>query len=134
MPTRTQPKRASDDLNQLVELSSSPEFRKLNEDLRAATLNYFKMLDQSLAFSMAGNDDKATEITNGGARDLRRTLRDQITKSIEGIALEMTQAKDDAAADVALTKWELVGSAAAGLTLAIALMSVIVIFGIARPL
>jgi methyl-accepting chemotaxis protein len=127
-------KKASDDLNQLVELSSSPEFRKLNEALRDATLNYFKMLDQSLAFATAGNDDKATEITNGGARDLRRTLRDQITKSIEGIALEMNQAKDDAAANVALTKWELIGSAAAGLTLAIGLIGAIVIYGITRPL
>jgi hypothetical protein len=38
---------------------------------------------------MAGDEEKATEITNGGARDLRRSLRDQITKSIDGIALEM---------------------------------------------
>jgi methyl-accepting chemotaxis protein len=127
-------KKASDDLNQLVELSSSPEFRKLNEALRDATLNYFKALDQSLAFSMAGNDDKATAITNGAARDLRRALRDQITKSIDGIALEMDQAKDDAAADVASTKWELIGSAVAGLALAIGLIGAIVIFGVARPL
>jgi methyl-accepting chemotaxis protein len=127
-------KKASDDLNQLVELSSSPEFRKLNEELREATLNYFKMLDQSLAFSMNGNDDKATEITNGGARDLRRALRDRITKSIEGVALEMNQAKDDTAADVVLTNGKLIGSATVGLALGIGLIGVIVIFGVTRPL
>jgi len=131
---RNATKRASDDLNQLVELSSSPEFRKLNEELREATLNYFKILDQSLSFSMAGSDDKATEITNGSARDLRRALRDRITKSIEGVTLEMNQAKEDAGAGVIATKWKLVGSAAVGLSLAIGLVGGIVIFGVTRPL
>ncbi|MFL4989881.1 MAG: HAMP domain-containing protein, partial [Microvirga sp.] len=46
----------------------------------------------------------------------------------------MNQAKDDAAADVASTKWELIGSAVAGLALAIGLIGAIVIFGVARPL
>jgi HAMP domain-containing protein len=127
-------KKASDELHQLMEMSSSPEFRKLNEELRNATLDYFKVLDQSLAFSMAGDEAKATEITNGGARDLRRALRDRITKSIEGIALEMAQAKDDAAGDVFNTKWNLIGSATVGLALAMGLVGAIVIFGVTRPL
>jgi methyl-accepting chemotaxis protein len=131
---KTATKRASDELNQIVDLSTSAEFRRLNEALRDATLNYFKALDQSLAFSMAGDEEKATEITNGSARDLRRALRDQITKSIDGIALEMNQAKDDTAADVVATEWKLIGSATGGLTLAIGLIGAIVVFGVTRPL
>jgi methyl-accepting chemotaxis protein len=127
-------KKASDDLDQLVQLSSSAEFKKLNESLRDATLNYFKLLEQSIALSMAGNDEKATEITNGGARDLRRSLRDQITKSIEGIAGELEAAKGEAEALALGTQWQLIGSATAGLTLAIGLIGSIVIFGVVRPL
>jgi methyl-accepting chemotaxis protein len=127
-------KKASEELTQLVELSSSPEFRKLNESLRDATLDYFKLLEQSVAASMAGDDGKATEITNGGARDLRRSLRDQITQSVKGVALEMEQAKINANTDAASTQRWLVGSAVAGLLIAIGLLSAIVIYGVARPL
>ncbi len=131
---KTATKKASDDLNQIVDLSSSAEFRKLNENLRDATLNYFKMLEQSLAASMAGNDDKAKEITNGSARDLRRTLRDQITTSIDGIALELNQAKDKAHTDALGTRWVLIGSATGGIAVAIGLICSIVLLGVARPL
>jgi CHASE3 domain sensor protein len=61
--------KASGELEQLVALSSSDELRKLNENLRDATLSYFKTLEQSLTASMRGDEAKATEITNGGARD-----------------------------------------------------------------
>jgi hypothetical protein len=124
---KTATKKASDDLNQIVDLSSSAEFRKLNENLRDATLNYFKMLEQSLAASMAGNDAKATELTNGSARDLRRALRDQITASIDGIALELSQAKEEANTDAFSTRWWLIGSAMSGIAVAIGLICSIVL-------
>ncbi|QRM31546.1 methyl-accepting chemotaxis protein [Microvirga sp. VF16] len=126
--------KASGELDQLINLSSSAEFRKLNENLRDATLNYFKTLEQSLAASMQRDDEKATLITNGSARDLRRQLREQITTSIEGIALELEQSKDAANALAADTKWWLIGSAAAGLSLAIGLLCAITILGVVRPL
>ena len=131
---KTAIKKASDDLDRIVELSSSAEFRKLNENLRSATLSYFRVLEQSLAASMAGNDAAATEITNGVARDLRRALREQITTSIDGIALELEQMKQEASSDALSTRWWLIGSAAGGLTLAIGLLCSIVLLGVTRPL
>ena len=83
---------------------------------------------------MKGDDTKATEMTNGSIRDLRRQLRDQITKSTDGIALESEQSKEDAHALAVSTKWWLIGSATAGLTLAIGLICTITIFGVVRPL
>ncbi|WP_114943863.1 methyl-accepting chemotaxis protein [Microvirga calopogonii] len=127
-------RKASEDLDRIVELSSSDEFRKLNEDLKSATLSYFKVLEQSLAASMAGNDAKAAEITNGAARDLRRALRDQITTSTDGIALELEQMKQEASSDAMSTRWWLIGSAAGGLTFAIGLICAIVLLGVTRPL
>ena len=126
--------KATGELNQLIALSSSPEFRKLNEALKENTLGYFRAMEQSLALSMEGDDTKATEMTNGGIRDLRRQLRDQITKSTDGIALELEQSKEDAHALAVSTKWWLIGSATAGLTLAIGLICTITIFGVVRPL
>ncbi|MEZ0172260.1 methyl-accepting chemotaxis protein [Microvirga sp. TS319] len=122
------------ELDQLVALSSTAEFRSLNENLKAAVVAYFKKLDESLAFSSKGDDAQATEITNGVGRDLRRQLRDQITTSIEGVMAELDQAKEASAALAASTMWWLIGSAVAGLSLAIGLICSITISGITRPL
>ncbi|EIM30658.1 hypothetical protein MicloDRAFT_00005610 [Microvirga lotononidis] len=108
--------------------------RELNEALRDNTLSYFEAMEQSLALSMNGNDAKATELTNGSIRDVRRQLRDQITKSIDGIALELEQSKEDVNALALDTKWWLIGSAAVGLTLAIGPFCSITVFRVVRPL
>jgi methyl-accepting chemotaxis protein len=122
------------ELDQMIALSSSDEFRKLNENLKAAVVNYYNMLEQSIGFSMDNQVAMATEITNGVGRDLRKKLRDQINASIDGIALELQQAKERADSLAASTQWWLIGSAVAGLAIALGLIGAITIFGVTRPL
>jgi len=122
------------ELDQLIALSTSAEFKKLTESLKAAVLNYYKTMDQSLAFSIGKQEAKATEITNGVGRDQRRQLRDEITTSIDGIALELQQAKESADALAVSTRWWLIGAAIFGLTFAISLICWITISGVTRPL
>jgi len=127
-------RQAGTELDQMIALSSSAEFKKLNEELKAAALNYFNVLDQSVAFSTSGKEAEATDITNGLGRDLRIQLRDRITKSIDGVVLELKEAKEEADALAASTKWGLIAAAALGLTLAVGLVCGIVILGVTRPL
>ncbi|QFU15060.1 methyl-accepting chemotaxis protein [Microvirga thermotolerans] len=126
--------KASTELDQLVSLSSSPEFRRLNEELKAAVLTYFKTLEQSMAFSVGGQEDKAVELTNGTGRNQRMKLREQMAQSIEGIAGELQQAKEEANALASATRWRLVEAAAIGLALAIGLVCWITISGVTKPL
>ncbi|KAB0264300.1 methyl-accepting chemotaxis protein [Microvirga brassicacearum] len=121
-------------LDEMIALSSSPEFRKLNENLKASVSKYFEMMSRSTAFAAAGDDESASAISDGEGRNLRRQLREQISASTDGIALELQQAKADAAELAASTGRTLMVSAVLGLVVALGLIGSIAIFGIVRPL
>ncbi|MGF9764086.1 methyl-accepting chemotaxis protein [Microvirga sp. 0TCS3.31] len=121
-------------LDELVALSGTPERRTINENLKTNIVNYFNLMDKSVALSVKDQDAAALVISNGEARDLRRKSRDLLAERIEANEKALTQAAVDAEDLASGTSTTLITSSAFGLIVAIALLGSIVIFAVVRPL
>jgi methyl-accepting chemotaxis protein len=121
-------------LDELVALSGTPERRTINENLKTNIVNYFNLMDKSVALSVKDQDAAALVISNGEARDLRRKSRDLLAERIEANEKALAQAAVDAEDLASGTSTTLITSSAFGLIVAIALLGSIVIFAVVRPL
>jgi methyl-accepting chemotaxis protein len=121
-------------LDELVALSGTPERRTINENLKTNIVNYFNLMDKSVALSVKDQDAAALAISNGEARDLRRKSRDLLVERIEANEKALAQAAVDAEDLASGTSTTLITSSAFGLIVAIALLGSIVILAVVRPL
>jgi methyl-accepting chemotaxis protein len=124
---------ATADADRLIALSP-PERRAMNEELKRAMLDYFKMTDKSMALALANDRDGAIKVTEGEGRSARTKVRDLIRSRIAANEKDLEAAKERAAQLASSTSLALIESAAVGLIVAIGLMGAIAIWGVVRPL
>ncbi|WP_262030674.1 HAMP domain-containing protein, partial [Microvirga sp. Mcv34] len=120
--------------DELIAFSDSAERRTINENIKATLVQYFALMDKSVAHSMQDDDFSALQISNGEGRDLRMKVRNLLT---ERIAINQKALDDSSEASEALassTSTSLIVSSAIGLSIAIALLGAIVVMAITRPL
>ncbi|MBO1905910.1 HAMP domain-containing protein [Microvirga sp. 3-52] len=121
-------------MDELTALSGTAERRAINENLKTHLVNYFNLMDKSVAFGAKDDDFSALQVSNGEGRDVRRKVRDLLTERINANQQGLDSAAEEAEAMASSTSTTLIVSSVFGLTLAIALLGSIVVFAIARPL
>jgi methyl-accepting chemotaxis protein len=121
-------------MDELTALSGTAERRAINDSLKTHLVNYFNLMDKSVAFGAKDDDFSALQVSNGEGRDVRRKVRDLLTERINADQQGLDRAAEEAEAMASSTSTTLIVSSVFGLTLAIALLGSIVVFAIARPL
>ena len=127
-------RRASKAIDELIQLSDTPERRAINEQLKVLAGRFFQISRGAVDFVMEGDAPSATRLSNTDGRSARKALMDSLNKrvaaNVDALAEEKRQASDVAAAATRT----LTAVAAIGLLAAFALLGFVVVFGIARPL
>ncbi|MCJ2015638.1 methyl-accepting chemotaxis protein [Methylobacterium sp. J-076] len=127
-------KLALGEIDRLNAIADSPERVATNESLREQISSLVAMLNRSLAQRMANDVGGAAKIAVIDASPIRTKLREMILKRTTKLTQEFEAARDTAGNAASGAIMILVGSAVAGLVVAMALSVGIVVFGIARPL
>ncbi|MGO4526703.1 HAMP domain-containing protein, partial [Microvirga sp. 2MCAF35] len=120
--------------DELIAFSDSAERRAITENIKATLVNYFALMDKSVAHSMQDDDFSALQISNGEGRNLRMKVRDLLTERIAVNQKALDRASDASEALASSTSMTLIVSSVIGLSIAIALLGSIVVMAITRPL
>jgi methyl-accepting chemotaxis protein len=122
------------DLDALIALSDTPERRATNEQLKKIVEDYFAIMGRTIAHAQLNEGEEAFKISSGEGRALRQKASHALDERAEANAAALEKAKSDAASLASFTSNELIIASSVGLTLAIALLGVIAIYGVTRPL
>ena len=120
--------------DELIALSTSPERRVVNEEIKSLLVAYLSSVEQGIAAGMKGDKAAAAKISGSTSRDVRLKLIAQINTRIAANMRELKAAEEHASEVAASATTTLTAVAAAGLLTATALLTAIAVFGITRPL
>ncbi|HEV2559829.1 MAG TPA: methyl-accepting chemotaxis protein [Microvirga sp.] len=122
------------DLDALIALSDTPQRRTINEGLKNTVLEFFAVMDRSIAHALKNEDEAASRISNGEGRQARIKTRDALEQRIEANAKALDEARREAEDLANSTTRTLIGAASVGLVSAVGLLGAIIVFGVVRPL
>lgn len=125
---------ASKAVDELIQLSDTPERRTINEQLKDLTSSFFSKSRAAVDWVLEGDVASAIRVSNGEGRFARKALVDainmRVTANVQALANEKQQAAEVAAA----ATQTLTIIAGTGLFAAFGLLGLIVVFGVTRPL
>ncbi|WP_201859409.1 MCP four helix bundle domain-containing protein, partial [Microvirga soli] len=121
-------------LDALIALSELPERRASNEQLKKIVEDYFAIMGRTIAHAQLNEADEAFKLSNGEGRDMRQKASQALNELAAANAATLEQEKRDAAELASFTSAELIIASVVGLTLAIAILGAITVYGITRPL
>lgn len=120
--------------DELIALSSSPERRVVNEEIKRLLVDYIASAESGIGYGMKGDKGMAAKISGSTSREVRLKLIAEVNKRIAANLQELKAAKERASEVAASATATLTAVAAAGLLAATALLAAIATFGIADPL
>ncbi|WP_230534470.1 methyl-accepting chemotaxis protein [Microvirga roseola] len=121
-------------IDDLIALSTSPEIRAVNENIKATVVKYFELMDESVALAAKDNDAEALVITNGEGRDWRMKVRDLLAERIVANEKALDTAKHKAQDLASNTATTLMVAGVFGILLAVGMLGAIILYGVVRPL
>ncbi|KQQ30883.1 chemotaxis protein [Methylobacterium sp. Leaf123] len=121
-------------VEQLNEVAETPERRKVNEELRDAAAALFSVNQRVLQLGLKNQNDAATEVLLTEAAVSRVKLRDAVQGRVRVLSEELAAARNEAERAASRSSTILSIASALGFLAALALASVITVFGITRPL
>lgn len=122
------------DLDALIALADTPERRASNEGLKRTVVEFFAIMDRSVAHALKNENEAASRVSNGEGREARIKVREALDERIEANGKALAEAKQ-AAHDLAdRTSFILIAASSIGLLLAVGMLGGIALFGMARPL
>ncbi len=121
-------------IDKLIELSDTPERRRVNEDIRQASeaLNVFN--DRAFRLGLKNENEDATKIIFAEASVARSKLREIIQARVDALTTELAVARDEAEQAASRSSLVLSVASALGILAALMLATIITVFGITRPL
>jgi len=122
------------DLDNLIELSDTPQRRATNEELKRTVEEFFTSMDKSVAHAMRNEDEAAFKVSGGEGRALRMKAGQALDARIEANRQALEDAKTEASAVAASTSVTLIVASVVGLIVAVGLLAAITLFGVVRPL
>ncbi|HEY8564596.1 MAG TPA: methyl-accepting chemotaxis protein [Beijerinckiaceae bacterium] len=121
-------------LDRLIAMSDTPERKATNEGLKHTVVEFFAVMDRSVALALKNEKEAAFKLSNSEGRTARAKAREALEQRVEANGKALVEAKK-AAADLAhSTSTTLIAASGAGLAVAVALLGAIAMFGVARPL
>jgi methyl-accepting chemotaxis protein len=123
-----------DHADQLIALATTAEGKASSENLRAHIASYFKLMEKSTDYALAGRNEEALRISNGEGRNARVELRKILGERTEASKKALAKAANEADELALRTSWTLISAAVVGVLAALGLAGVIVIYGITKPL
>ncbi|RYY05380.1 MAG: HAMP domain-containing protein, partial [Alphaproteobacteria bacterium] len=123
-----------ENVDRLVALSDTEELKAANQTLRDTLTEFFAVMDRANLHGLKNENDTASKILLTEATVGRAKVRAITQPRIERLTAELRQARDDAEQAVSRASTLLVAAAAFGLLGALTLASLIVVFGITRPM
>ncbi|GLS43890.1 methyl-accepting chemotaxis protein [Methylobacterium brachythecii] len=121
-------------IDRLIALADSDDRRATNERIKAQMNDFFSASERVTAFASKGDKRSAIELSNGEGRAARGKLVEALQQRVEANQRELLRDRDGAAQTAKDTTWMLVVIAAAGLIVSSALLGVIAIYGITKPM
>ena len=121
-------------IDEVIAMSTTPERRAVNENIKADLVAYFAAADRSVFHGMKNENEAAAKISGQEVRPARRKIAQSVSDRIDANIKDLNAAKQNAADTAASAIDTLTIVAILGLTLAIGLLALIAVYGIARPL
>ncbi|MGH1592403.1 methyl-accepting chemotaxis protein (plasmid) [Methylobacterium phyllosphaerae] len=121
-------------VDELIRLSDTPERRAINEQLKELTGRFFSASRAAVDSVLEGDVASATRQSNGDGRTARKALVETANKRVTANVSALEEEKRRAGEVAAAATQTLTIVAGIGLFAAFGLLSIIVMFGITRPL
>ncbi|MCE4224309.1 HAMP domain-containing protein [Methylobacterium sp. C25] len=121
-------------IDRLIALADSDDRRARNERIKTQMNDFFSASERVTAFASKGDKRAAIELSNGEGRAARGKLVEALQQRVESNQRELTRARDEAAQTAKDATWTLIVIAATGLIASSALLGLIAIYGITKPI
>ena len=127
-------KSAFENVDRLIAMSDTAERKAVNQTLRDTMTEFFAIMDRANLHGMKNDNETASKILLTEATVGLAKVRAITQPRIDRPTAELRQARDDAEQAVSRASTLLVATAAFGLLGALTLASLIVVFGLTRPM
>ncbi|MFY9292607.1 MAG: methyl-accepting chemotaxis protein [Methylorubrum rhodinum] len=121
-------------IDRLIALADTDARRTTNLGIKDDLTAFFGAAERSIALGLKNDNVEAAKISSNEVRPARRKVIDAVTKRVETNLRDLDVAKVQAAEIAAAASATLMSVAAAGLLLAFALLGVIAVYGLTRPM
>lgn len=125
---------ALDAADRLIEVSTSPEQRAKNQELKRDILDFKEAAEKSIALALDHDRDAASKQSRTGSRAARLKLTSLAKERVKKIAEELRQTETEIRALRASTLTNLYIVAGVGLAMSLSVLGAIVTFLVVRPL
>jgi methyl-accepting chemotaxis protein len=120
--------------DRMIELSSTPERKAINGQLKQVIEDYFESADKSTSLAMAGDRDGALKISTGEGRKARAKASDLIGKRVDVMGEDLETAREAAAEQADEASTILISAGGIGLLLGVGLLVMIALKGVVKPI
>jgi methyl-accepting chemotaxis protein len=120
--------------DRLISLSDTDARRKLNQDIKRQVEQYFAVSTKAVQLAMKNDKEGAFRLSATEGAQARRQAMQVLRQRAEAYGKALVEAKVEASANARRSTWTLVGTATAGVAIAVALMAWIGIFLVAKPM
>ncbi|MCJ2094649.1 methyl-accepting chemotaxis protein [Methylobacterium sp. J-072] len=127
-------KRTADNIESLAAGALKQEVRDLLIDIGKVTRDYYGVLDKSNALALGKDRAAATQLAMVASREIAKRFEQTARIYEDRVDARLADGKKATEAAAAQARLVLIGSAVAGLLIALALSAVIIVFGVTRPL
>jgi methyl-accepting chemotaxis protein len=121
-------------IDHMVELADTAERKASNRALKMQMADYFSLMERTMALAMEGRIQEATELSQTEGRAKRLALVEAFENRVERNTKEMEEAARQIEASSESTVQRLLSMSGISMVVALVLLSVILRFGVVRPL
>ena len=121
-------------IDRLIALADTPDRRGTNQGIKADLVAFFAKADRSVSAGLKNAREAAAKISYEEVRPARMKIVESVAKRVETNLADLQAAKQFAAQNAASAQSTLIVTAVVGLVLAVALLAMIAVCGVTRPL
>lgn len=121
-------------LDRMIELADTPERKAGNQALKKKVEEYVAISESSIAHALAGRDEDAAHISKTAGRDKRIEIVGQLKQRVDNNHKEMKASSENMDNIMTSVGNRLTVMSLLGIALAVAMLVVILRFGVLRPL
>ncbi|KQQ11950.1 chemotaxis protein [Methylobacterium sp. Leaf123] len=127
-------KSAFENADKLIAMSDTPDRKAINQTLRETLGELFAIMDRANVAGLKNENETASKILLSEATVGRAKVRSITQPRIERLTAELRQARDETEQAVSQATNMLIAASVVGLLSALTLASLIVVFGLTRPM